>query len=326
MLFREWLLEQEQTTICIDLDNTLIHHTDEGTCVRPGVEEFLDEIQKLGPCCIFTYGMTAKQKRIAESVGITLPLFGRDEFHKMEPNGNYILIDNRHPDYPHTTCKMDALGIGPDRFISVRTWLCGDGPDDDLERALEVARTALSEWVEKKGKDRDQPFHTYGAAKKLATSLEEEFEEKLHAAADGNKVVVDIKSKASFEDKTEDRDKEPEKVFDVLRATILVYDKDDIFDIIDNLGQHFEVKKIEHNTKPDEYGYYGPSNVDVVLRGMVCEVQIMTHKLWKAKYETTVKGTDDCPHDLYKKHRSGKVPQELAQKTKAIYKKANEGA
>lgn len=310
--------------ICIDLDNTLIHHTDEGTCVRPGVKEFLDQIQGLGPCCIFTYGMTDRQTQIAKAVGINLPLFGRDQFHKLEPNGNYILIDNRHPNYPHTICKMDALGIGPDRFIAVRTWLCGDGADDELEKAFYKVKNFLgqNEWVEKE-KDGVQPFKSYDAAKKLSLRIEDEFKEKLEASADGNEVVIDLKSEKSFEDKTDDRGKDPEKVFDVLRATILVDDKDDIFDIIDNMKKHFEIKKIEHNTKPDEYGYYGPSNVDVVLRDMICEVQIMTHKMWKIKYDTTVAGTGKSPHDLYKKYRGGKVPKEVAEKIKKLYKKAN---
>jgi hypothetical protein len=176
----------------------------------------------------------------------------------------------------------------------------------------------FKEWIEKNPQPiaKKQDFQTYDKAKKMALELKPKFATLLKHSADGHKIVIDIKSEKSFNNKTKKRNKSPSKVFDILRAAILVDTKNQISKIVDNIKKHFIVKKVAHNDSPNEYefGYYGTVHVDIVIGGMICEIQIATEKFWKHKCKA---------QPLYQKYRGSKPSKEDLSQIKKIYKKGN---
>ena len=176
----------------------------------------------------------------------------------------------------------------------------------------------FKEWIEKQTKNvpNKQPFKTYDKAKRLAEERLKIFHDGMKKAAMGNKVITDIKSEGSFKDKTAVRGKEPEKVYDVLRGAIIVDTDDQVEKVVKNLKKIFVAKKVDHKERPDRpFGYYGAVHVDVVIHEMICEIQVMTKKLWTYK---------DKAHTIYSKLRSmDKPPEHLVKKIKKIYKQGN---
>lgn len=175
------------------------------------------------------------------------------------------------------------------------------------------------EWIEKQPQSlpNKQPFKTYHKAKDLAEERRKKFHDGMKEAATGHRVETDIKSKKSFQNKTNERGKEPDKVYDVLRGAILVDAKNQIEKIVNSLKKVFLVKKVEHKTKPEElFGYYGSTHVDVVIDDMICEIQVMTKKLWHYKLEAD---------KIYIKYRSvNNPPKEAIEKSKELFRKGNE--
>lgn len=318
--FSEQLLLEQRATIFVDLDNTLIDRTQTKICERPKLHHFLTELQKLAPVCILTHGPTDLQSQVAKKVGITIPVIGKDQYDRVKTLDTPILIDNDAVSNKHTELKMEALGIDNDRVIKIRAWYCGK-KDHELDRVLKEVQQKLSsnEWVEKNPQPvlKLQKFKDYRKALSMAQDRKKKFLKLLKGCAAGNEVIVDIKSEKSFDDKTKKRGKHPRKVFDVLRGAILVKRKKDIEKVVKNIKDDFLIKKIEHKVDPrrEKFGYYGATHIDVVVSGMICEIQVMTKKLWSFKFETD---------KIYHKYRSkDEMPQEALDKTKKLFKKAN---
>jgi ppGpp synthetase/RelA/SpoT-type nucleotidyltranferase len=311
MNFKEWLLEQTKPAkIYVDLDGTLVA---DHRRLLPHALKFIDQLERLADVAILTHGNTELQQKLAKRLSIHLPVIGKDKYHTVKKDPSAILIDDRLPSDPRTKNKMKALGITAHRVLTVK---------GDIEKLLKKVETLLvSEWVETNPQPlpKKQKFKTYDKAKDMAEDREQKFLCGMEESAPGHKVVVDIKSKTSFKNKTVKREKAPEKVFDVLRGAILVDNKNQIDAVIANLKKNFLVKKVDHKDKPDlakdPLGYYGAVHVDVVVNDMICEIQVMTKKLWKAKNEV---------HDMYQKYRGDKnPPEDVVEKLKMAYRKGN---
>lgn len=174
------------------------------------------------------------------------------------------------------------------------------------------------DWVEKNPQPlpTKQPFKTYDKAKDLAKELKTKFDKGMREAAEGHRVITQIKSKSSFKNKTQVRGKPPERVFDVLRGAILVDRKDQIEKVVERIKKIFIVKKVEHKTKPEiPFGYYGAVHVDIMINDMRCEIQIMTKKLWKCKLELD---------EIYRKYRGKQAPREEIEKSREAFRRSNE--
>jgi hypothetical protein len=321
--FNEWAEAKEhRSVIYLDFDQTLVDQTTGfEPHLRPGAKSFIAKLQKLAPVCILTHGATYHQTSVARELGIDLKVIGRDEYHLVDAPDNAVLVDDCPKDDFKTKGKLHAIGIGPERLVHIEPWYEGQ-KDTELERVYKKVKELLdtktkNEWVEKSPQTlpKRQPFKSYVKAKDLAKEREDKFHDLLKEAAGKYKVIHDIKTKDAFDNKTGIRGKDPDKVFDVLRGSILVDSKAQIPAVIESIKQVFLVKKIDHKTKPDkEFGYYGSVHVDVVVNDMICEVQVLTKKLWDHKLEGW---------EMYRKYRGKKVPPEIVEKSKALYRKAN---
>lgn len=112
------------------------------------------------------------------------------------------------------------------------------------------------------------------------------------------KVLVDIKKIGSFVDKVVGRGKNPQTMNDFLRGAILVRDEADIEPLIKEIFKNAEsVREFDKKEKGGDkkYGYYGSYHLAITVNGIVCELQIMTQKLWAYK---------KVGHDIYVELRS----------------------
>lgn len=313
MSFNLWLIEkQSQPIIYLDFDETLAHEGENGYELRPFAKEFVKEVQKLGAVYILTYGLTAEHAGIAKELGLNIPVIGRDDYQATTPSSDSVLVDDKPASSEWTQKKLQVTGA---KLIQIKPWF--GGKDDKLKHILETLRSTLNEWV-KKNKNplpEKQPFKTYDKAKGLAKEREDKFYDGLREAADGHKVMTDIKSEESFKNKTVKRGKDAE-VGDVLRGAILVDKEEQILEVTKRLKKIFVIKKVDYKTKPDKpFGYYGAEHLDVIIDGMICEIQIMTRRLWHYKHKQ---------HKIYQKYRGEtKIPKEMIIKSKEIFKKGN---
>jgi hypothetical protein len=327
LTFKEWLEAEEAkpSIIYLDLDHTLVFVTDEGVVkTRPHLHDFIKEMEKIAPTRVLTHGPTWYQKNVCDVADINVPVIGKDQYDKAQKSPNAVLVDDRPPTHEFTQIKMHHAGIDKDRVITIKKW-DGETHDDELKRVADVVKNMdrKDEWVISEAVEKNpqkvpakQPFKTYKKAKSMAEDRERVLKRGMKEAAGDHKVVVNIKSKDSFRDKTVERGKKPEKVGDVLRGAIIVNSKSQIKGVVDKLRKIFIIKKIDHKTKPDdEFGYYGATHVDVVVDGMICEIQVLTKKLWDVKFDH---------YKIYRRYRSkDEVPQHIIDKSREMFKKAN---
>lgn len=137
-----------------------------------------------------------------------------------------------------------------------------------------------------------------------STRAKETFDRILKRTAAGKnpKIMTDVKTHDSFIDKSFLR-KKGYNLDDVLRGAILVADEKALNETIKNIYKNFDV--FEHDVKEREtgldkdadYGYFGSHHFAVQIEGtgVVCELQVMTRKLWAYKHEG---------HKIYVKTRS----------------------
>lgn len=309
MNFKEWLKKDDlKAIIFLDLDQTLICHKNGEVEQRPHLREFIFKLKQIAPLCILTHGTTDQQKKVVRSLKLDVPVIGHDEYDKVHGLPQSILIDDKSDDW-RTRAKLKAIGIKSDRLVKIKPWHGGE--DNDL---LELVTRIRELYNKKPDVPQRQPFKDYDKAKDLAKEREDKFEKMLKDAAEGHKVIINIKNENSFDNKTEERGKAPTKVFDVLRGAILVDTKDQIESVVKNLKKLL-VKKIERKIKPEPpFGYYGPVHVDIVVDNMVCEVQVMTKKFWPYKLEA---------HKIYQKYRGKEVPKAEIEHCRKLYRLGN---
>lgn len=158
------------------------------------------------------------------------------------------------------------------------------------------------------GKMKVQPFNDYQTAVALAKAALPEYTRILKRAASGRgKVITNIKSEESWNDKTVARGKPANKIKDILRGSIIVPDDKTLDAVVEDLTKFAIVNDIDHKSvAKDEFGYYGPWHIDIEVgdgdQAIIAEVIIMTKRALAAKHES---------HQIYGRLRSDKsVPYE----------------
>lgn len=108
------------------------------------------------------------------------------------------------------------------------------------------------------------------------------------------KVLVDIKSNKSIISKIL-RKTPLTKMKDILRAAIIVQRQEDIPVIMKEMRRNFNLFQLKTKEKQkDQFGYYGSYHYIVDFNGILCEVQLMTKRLWTYK---------ELGHEVYDKWR-----------------------
>lgn len=150
----------------------------------------------------------------------------------------------------------------------------------------------------------EQPYGDYETAQSLAQAHEPELK-RLLAQASGNndKVITDIKSQESFDSKV-GRGKAPERINDVLRASIYAHNQENMDRVLSRLRKRGRINKEEDRRVPDPddpTGYHGTVHYLVEvghrhpdLPPIMAEIIVMTKRAKAAKKEA---------HKLYDKHR-----------------------
>ena len=127
------------------------------------------------------------------------------------------------------------------------------------------------------------------------------------------KILTRIKPIKSVINKVVERGKDFSTMGDLVGAAILTRDDDEPEKIYKNLLRKYRSKIVDAETKERgsdrTYGYYGSYHLDMLINGMVTEVQIMTRKLWSYK---------KAAHDIYTATRA---KQELSRFDQALSKK-----
>lgn len=139
-----------------------------------------------------------------------------------------------------------------------------------------------------------------------------------------DKVIIDIKSRRSFVDKVINRGKNPKKIHDILRGTIVCKDEENVEDVVENFHRdaiifEYEYKEYDEN---DPYGYYGSHHFKIEVgepgKALIAEVQVMHRRLWHYKKEA---------HKIYSRTRGKSIdeidPRKL-RRSRNLYWMANE--
>jgi ppGpp synthetase/RelA/SpoT-type nucleotidyltranferase len=115
------------------------------------------------------------------------------------------------------------------------------------------------------------------------------------------KILVDIKSHDSFMDKVVNRNKEANKIHDMLRSAILCNDKKEVEEVSKWLRKNTRVHEYEEKTygSDKEFGYFGSHHFKIYVNkdkmGIIAEIQVMTKALWQYKEKA---------HQIYNNYRS----------------------
>ncbi len=140
----------------------------------------------------------------------------------------------------------------------------------------------------------------YHRAAKMASDKLSEFNRKLKLSTkkiNNEKILVDVKSRNSFIEKTTKRNVQANKITDLLRAAILVHLPPHVDIVKKNIEKIFTVVRHEYKTANNTAGgYYGAHHflVNVGDDPIVAEIQLMTKRLWAYKNEA---------HKIYDKYK-----------------------
>ena len=169
--------------------------------------------------------------------------------------------------------------------------------DDSLIRKLskKIKPSKKSFWADEKIKDftgKNDKEKVVALYKKYEPIIEDrlkKYESGLKTALKGvqnAKIMVDVKKLRAFVNKTVDRGKDPSKMNDWLRGSILVNDEKDIGIVSKNIFKAFKsVSEFDPKERGDDkqFGYYGSVHFSVDVDGVNTEIQLMTKKLYSAK-------------------------------------------
>lgn len=108
-----------------------------------------------------------------------------------------------------------------------------------------------------------------------------------------------IKPLKSLKDKIIDRNTPPESIGDIVRGAVLFEKQADVEKFVKDFRRKnkslvigYEMKK---KGQDKELGYYGSHHLDLMVDGLVTELQVMTRKMWKYK---------EAAHVLYTNNRT----------------------
>ena len=169
--------------------------------------------------------------------------------------------------------------------------------DDSLIKKLskKIKPAKKTFWADEKIKDftgKNDKEKVVALYKKYEPIIEDrlkKYESGLKTALKGvqnAKIMVDIKKLRAFVNKTVDRGKDPSKMNDWLRGSILVNDEKDIGIVSKNIFKAFKsVSEFDPKERGDDkqFGYYGSVHFSVDVDGVNTEIQLMTKKLYSAK-------------------------------------------
>lgn len=149
---------------------------------------------------------------------------------------------------------------------------------------------------------KEQPWSTKEEALQMAQETLPAFQRVLKRAATKDaKIVASVKPETSIDNKltrwaAAGNGRDMSTMFDVLRGSILVADPEEVHEVIKNLSKGEKIVKYEHKSDPDPtWGYYGTHHLDILVNGVVAEVQIMTKRLYYRK---------KVAHKIFSKHRT----------------------
>ena len=161
------------------------------------------------------------------------------------------------------------------------------------------ATDTLQPWSSKKTQSIED---IYNVAIKHAEQVKPRLESVLKRASNGQfKILVGIKQFSSFADKVLNRGADVSKVYDVLRSAVLTNTQDEAKDVVANLKRTQTFLDLEFKDKGQDttFGYYGSFHIRIVIDGLICEIQVMTKRLWSYK---------NWGHEFYTQFRSSDAP------------------
>jgi hypothetical protein len=116
------------------------------------------------------------------------------------------------------------------------------------------------------------------------------------------KIILSVKSLDSLKSKVIEREKSLSDVKDLVRATILLNNSEDVKKLYkDIVRKKSEVIRCSEKKRGGDslFGYYGSFHIVFCFQGLNVELQIMTRKLWSYKENL---------HELYDKYRDEQSP------------------
>jgi hypothetical protein len=161
-----------------------------------------------------------------------------------------------------------------------------------------VVSSKIQPWGKAKDKSDEDVERLYNVARGYAEKAKGDLNRLLKRSATANaKILIDIKSLDSFADKIVNRGHDAEKIVDVLRSAVLVASPEEVDKVTKAIEKKSAVYKIDKKSKggDETYGYYGSVHMQLKVKGIIVEVQVMTKKLWAMK---------NWGHEIYNKWRS----------------------
>lgn len=123
------------------------------------------------------------------------------------------------------------------------------------------------------------------------------------------KIYTQIKKIDSLADKVIERRKPLLRIGDIVRGAILFDDQETMESFVDDLRrkhpQFVDDYEFKARGGQGEFGYYGSHHIDLILKGMVIELQITTKKLWDYKH---------VAHQIYTDYRSPQAKADAAKR------------
>jgi len=168
--------------------------------------------------------------------------------------------------------------------------------------------------IETRRRVKKQNFKNYSEARGKAEDRLSAFRNRLKEAAKAvdAKFVTHIKSRTAFEEKQE----AGRTLNDVLRGALIVRKKSKYPEAMHAVQEAFgKIVNVDNVAKPrGPMGYKGALHLDVEIDNFLCEVQILTGKLWKAKLKS---------YRAYRKQRNGKggASKEEIARARKLFKK-----
>lgn len=155
-----------------------------------------------------------------------------------------------------------------------------------------------------------------------AQSIKQRLYAFLKASATGvkdAKILIGIKPLKSVISKVVERGKPATGLSDLVRSAVLFDTYEEVKHFVDQFVKKYHAYIVDKETKKagtdKVYGYFGSFHLGVMINGLLCEIQVMTKKLWAFK---------DKAHQIYNRYRDSGKPAEFdAVRSKHIFRMGN---